>query len=443
MEITKINTMAKLPAKKRVCAYCRVSVEKEMMLHSLSYQVSYYSKLIQKTPGWTYAGVYSDEGLTGTKTSRPGFQKMLADARKGSIDLILVKSVSRFARNTVDLLNTCRELKELNIDVFFEEQNIHSLSYEGELMLTLQASFAQEESRSMSENIKWKIRKDFQEGKPARNRALGYEIKNRTVRIIPAEAKVVQLIFRLYLSGYGELMIARYLNENGYRTWNGKMYRPNSIKPIISNNTYTGDLLLQKTFRKDCISKKKTKNKGELPQYLIRGNHQAIISKEDFEKAQDILNKKIKRYNICVEPRPVYPFSYMIVCGDCGAAYRRRKCNGKVYYHCKNKINKMHIECHAQQIPEEELYRMTKEVFKLKEFDETLFKQEIDHIIARENRQVEFVFKAGHSIIKEWNFKSRKHSWTDEMKAKAKINGAKAHKKGEDNGSSRGNTTKD
>ena len=213
MQIERIDTNRALPKKKRVCAYARVSLEKESMLHSLSYQVSYYSRFIQSHCDWLFAGVYTDEGLTGTKANRPGFKRMIEDARQGKLDMIIVKSVSRFARNTVDLLKTCRELKELNVNVFFEEQNIDSLSYEGELMLTLQASIAQEESRSMSENIKWKIRKDMQEGLPQYNRALGYEIKNRQVRIIESEANIVRLAFSLYLSGYGLLMTARKLRK--------------------------------------------------------------------------------------------------------------------------------------------------------------------------------------------------------------------------------------
>ena len=431
MEITKVNQKTKIPKKIRVCAYARVSLEKESMLHSLSYQVSYYSNYIQKNKQWLYVGVFSDEGITGTKASRPGFQKMLDECRKGNIDLILVKSVSRFARNTVDLLNACRELKELGIDIYFEEERIHSLSYEGELLLTLRASFAQEESRSMSENIKWKIRKDMQEGKPPRNRALGYEIKNREFHFCDDEVAVVKLIFKLYLKGMGEMKIARYLNEKGYKTICGRPYKANNIAPILRNVTYTGDLLLQKTYTLDHISKKTKKNNGELPQYLVENNHLTIISKEDFNRVQEMLDGQIVKFKASHDIDPVYPFTNLIKCSSCGGTYRRRKCNGKVYYHCRNKIVKMGIDCKAQQIPDPELYRMSREVLGVDEIDEKTLKAQIVRIDALPNQEVDFVFKDGHVIRKQWAFKSRRESWTPEMRAQAVVNGAKAHKKGE------------
>ena len=416
MQIERIDTNRALPKKKRVCAYARVSLEKESMLHSLSYQVSYYSRFIQSHSDWLFAGVYTDEGLTGTKANRPGFKRMIEDAKQGKLDMIIVKSVSRFARNTVDLLKTCRELKELNVNVFFEEQNIDSLSYEGELMLTLQASIAQEESRSMSENIKWKIRKDMQEGLPQYNRALGYEIKNRQVRIIESEANIVRLAFSLYLSGYGLLMTARKLNEAGYRNVNGALFKSTGVGQILRNYTYTGNLLLQKTFRDNHLNKRKKTNHGELPQYLIRNNHEAIISEEDFEAVAARLNKASDR----VKKIKRYPFSNMIVCGCCGEHFRRKTAHGKTYYWCKNRINRTLVKCESKQIPEEELYRMSNEVLGVAVFDEVLFKTKVERIEACIDKSVTFVMKNGEKIYKTWNFKSRKESWTNEMKVKAR-----------------------
>ena len=416
MLIERIDTNRVLPKKKRVCAYARVSVEKETMLHSLSYQVSYYSRFIQSHSDWLFAGIYTDEGLTGTKANRPGFKRMLEDAREGKIDMIIVKSVSRFARNTVDLLKACRELKELNIDVFFEEQNINSLSYEGELMLTLQASIAQEESRSMSENIKWKIRKDMQEGLPQYNRALGYEIKNRKVRIIESEANIVKLAFAYYLEGNGLLKVARMLNEKGYRNVNGALFKPTGVGQILRNYTYTGNLLLQKTFRDNHLNKKKKTNHGELPQYLIRNNHEAIVSLEDFEAVAARLNKVSDR------PKEIkrYPFSNMIVCGYCGEHFRRKTANNKTYYCCRNRINRTLVKCESKQIPEEELYRMSNEALGITNFDEMLFKSKVKRIETCIDKSVTFVMKNGEKITKTWNFKSRKESWTEEMKARAR-----------------------
>ena len=436
MKVENVTQKVKVPKKKRVCAYARVSLGKETMLHSLSHQVSYYSSLIQREPTWLYAGVYSDEGITGTKSNRPGFNSMMEECRKGNIDLILVKSVSRFARNTVDLLSACRELKELGIDVYFEEERIHTLSYEGELLLTLRASFAQEESRSMSENIKWKIRKDMSEGLPPRNRALGYEIKQRKIRFIKEEVEIVKLIFRLYVEGYGELRIARYLNQHGYKTIFDRAFKPNNIAPILTNVTYTGDMLLQKTFRKDHISKKTVKNNGELPQYLIENNHEVIIPKAVFDLVQKKLKEQIVKYKASRETDATYPLTGMIRCGCCGGTYRRRKCNKKIYYHCRNKILKAGVECHAQQIPEEELYRMATEVLGVSEFNEDVFKKKVNYLVALSNQEVEFHLKSGEVVIKTWRFKSRRESWTQEMKEQAKINGAKAHKKGEQHASS-------
>ena len=185
----------------RVAAYARVSSGKDSMLHSLSAQVSYYSSMIQKHPGWLYCGVYADEALTGTKDSRENFQRLLTDCREGKIDLVITKSISRFARNTVTLLETVRELKELGVDVFFEEQNIHTMSTDGELMMTILAAYAQEESRSVSENQKWKVKRQFEDGKPWDGTLLGYRYRDGKYVIHPQEAEVVRRIFRDYLSG--------------------------------------------------------------------------------------------------------------------------------------------------------------------------------------------------------------------------------------------------
>ena len=197
----------------KVAAYSRVSSGKDAMLHSLSSQVSYYSKLIQEHPGWVYSGVYADEAVTGTKDHRNGFQALLSDCREGKIDLVITKSISRLARNTVTLLQTVRELKSLGVDVYFEEQNIHTMSSEGELMMTILASYAQEESRSASENQKWRIKKNFEEGIPWNGAMLGYRYKDGKYYIVPDEAELVKRIFTMYLGGAGYVLISNQLNE--------------------------------------------------------------------------------------------------------------------------------------------------------------------------------------------------------------------------------------
>ena len=207
-----------IPKRKRVAAYARVSSGKDAMLQSLSAQVSYYSELIQRHCDWKYCGVYSDEAITGTKDEREGFQKLLTACRDGKIDMILTKSISRFARNTVTLLSTVRELKALGIDVFFEEQNLHSQSTDGELLLTILASYAQEESLSASENQKWRIKRNFEAGKPWDCTIFGYRVKNGVFEVVPEEAETVRLVFKWYLEGLGKQAIANRLGELGVPT---------------------------------------------------------------------------------------------------------------------------------------------------------------------------------------------------------------------------------
>lgn len=267
----------------RVAAYARVSSGKDAMLHSLSAQVSYYNQLIQSNPEWLFCGVYADEALTGTKSSRENFQKMLSECRAGNLDLIITKSISRFARNTVTLLETVRELKSIGIDVYFEEQNIHSLSADGELMLTILASYAQEESLSASENQKWRIRRDFEQGRICSIRMLGYRrTDNGSLAIIPEEAEIVRLIFLDYLGGKGKLAIANKLNELKIPTLNGCEWTTEDIRRILQNEKYAGNMLLQKTFRENHLTKKKVINTGQLPQYFVEDSHPAIIEKSIF-----------------------------------------------------------------------------------------------------------------------------------------------------------------
>ena len=232
MNDTKIKIVrhkSKLASKKKVAAYARVSTGKDAMLHSLSAQVSYYSTLIQNTRGWLYCGVYVDEAMTGTKSERPNFQKRMKDARAGKLDMIITKSISRFARNTVTLLETVRELKNLKVDVFFEEQNIHSMSADGELMLSFLVSYAQEESRSASENLKWSIRNRFKKGIAWNTHVYGYQFSNGSFITIPSEVEIVKQIFASYLDEKGTPAIAKDLNKRGILTKLNKPWRHGAI----------------------------------------------------------------------------------------------------------------------------------------------------------------------------------------------------------------------
>lgn len=257
--ITKIeSTIPTIKKRKKVAAYARISMESERMNHSLSTQISYYNNLIQKNPDWEFAGVYADNGISGTSTAkRDEFNRMIADAKQGKIDIILTKSIQRFARNTVDLLKAVRELKSLGIEVRFEKENINSLSGDGELMLSILASFAQEESRSISENVKWATRKRFEQGIPnGRFNVYGYRWEDNQLVIIPEEAEVVKRIFQNFLDGKSRLETERELESEGIRTRRGYVMRDSNIHNILTNITYTGNLLFQKEYIADPINKK-------------------------------------------------------------------------------------------------------------------------------------------------------------------------------------------
>ena len=270
--VTRVPLIAPLPRRKKVAAYARVSVEKDASLHSLAAQISHYSSLIQSRRDWEYAGVYADEGLSGTKANRPEFQRLLQDCRAGKIDMVLVKAISRFARNTVTMLETVRELKRLGIDVYFEKENIHSMSGDGELMLTILASFAQAEAESVSENCRWRIKKNFESGIPVGVFMYGYKMKNGTFTIIPEEAEIIRLIFRLFLEGMGRVAIASYLNQKGIPAPEGGKWHPGMLYFILRNEKYVGDLVLQKYYTKDYLTKKKMVNHGERPFYFIESS---------------------------------------------------------------------------------------------------------------------------------------------------------------------------
>ena len=235
------------PTRKRVAAYARVSMESDRLDHSLSAQISYYNDLIQKNPEWDLAGIYTDSFISGTNVERRAeFQRMIRDCDDGKIDIILTKSISRFARNTVDLLNTVRHLKELGIEVQFEKEGIRSLSGDGELMLTLLASFAQEESRSISENIKWGTRKRFESGIPnCHFKIFGYRWEGEHLVIIPEEAEIVKRIYQNFLDGKSRLETVREFAAEGITTRRGYHWSEHSIRTVLTNITYTGNLLLQ------------------------------------------------------------------------------------------------------------------------------------------------------------------------------------------------------
>jgi DNA invertase Pin-like site-specific DNA recombinase len=413
------------PRKKRVAAYARVSVRKDENLRSLSAQVSYYSEYIQKRPEWEYAGVYADEAQTGTKDDRKEFQRLLVDCRAGKVDIILTKSITRFARNTVTMLETVRELKLLNVDVWFEKENIHSISGDGELMLTILASFAQEESLSNSENMKWRFRNRFKQGRPSTTVMYGYKLVNEEFIIVPEEAEAVRLIFAEFISGTKKADIARKLTDAGYRPKKGGAWSISTIHFILINEKYAGVLLLQKQFRENHITKKVVRNCGELPMYRVENNHEPIVGMEIFNKAQELLaayspkQGRVKwddsqREN-AIHNNPVrrkyqrYPYSGKIVCGQCGRYYvrsvnRAGTPSEVVSWVCGTYASQGKAACPAESIPERILdgigYEFTRVVIQK---PETL-------IITKPD---------GTEVTMPWHRRTCKDAWTPEKRQQA------------------------
>ncbi len=404
-----IPSIPKLPTKKRVCAYARVSSDKDAMHHSLSAQVSYYSDLIQKNSGWEYVGVYADEGITGTKDTRAEFKRLIEDCHAGKIDIVLTKSISRFARNTVILLETVRELKELGIDVYFEREHIHSMSGDGELMLTILASFAQEESLSVSENCKWRIRKRFQNGELVNLRMLyGYNISKKGIVINPKQAEIVRMVFTDYLDGMGTNQIAEKLNNMGVKTYFKCKWTHGRVSNMLHNEKYTGNALLQKDYSVDHLTKKVARNRGELPQYYAENTHPAIIDIDTYNKVQERLRvmRDMNEGAIVLEP---YTLTGKIHCSLCGKNYKRKVSKTEVAWNCSTYLEKGKSACHTKQIPEKVILDFIDKI-----------NGEVTDIYVPEFNKLVFHLSDGSKIAREWQDKSRRDSWTDDMRDKAR-----------------------
>lgn len=403
--------------RKRVAAYARVSSPKDTMIHSLAAQMDYYRQLILSNPGWEFAGIYADEGRTGTKENREQFQALLEKCRSGEVDMVITKSISRLARNTVTLLETVRELKSYGVDVFFEKQNIHTLSTDGEVMLTLLASFAQAESLDVSENCKWRIRNKFAEGEANTCTMLGYRLDNGEITVVPEEAAVVRRIFDMYLAGSGLTKIANTLNAEGIRTIHGKTWHTSSIARILDNGKYSGDLTLQRFYSSDHISKTKVRNTGELPTFLVEDDHEAIIDKPRFQQAA--AERKRRMVN-AGRVSPTSALTGKIRCPYCGKNYRRKTTTGGVKWCCATFNTKGKDACpDSKMIPEETLLFAICSVMGTSAFDETAFSNKIDRIEACKGNILRFCHSAGWTAEYEWKDRSRAESWAPEMRAAA------------------------
>lgn len=415
----KINNIPEKNTKK-VAAYCRVSTGSEEQLNSYQAQVSYYGRIIGENPKWELADIYADEGISGTNSkNRPEFNRMIKDAKDGKIDLVLTKSISRFGRNTVDILNYSRLLKEIGVAVEFEKERINTLEASGELMMTMFSSLAQEESRSISENSRWGIVKGFKDGKVFCNttRFLGYDKdENGNLVINEEEAKIVRRIYNEYLEGKSYNAIAKRLEKDGIRTvTSNEKWWDSTITLILTNEKYCGDLLQQKTITIDFLTHKRIKNKGHADQYLLMDNHEAIIPREMWEEVQKEKERRAKLKNNIKGDRgkysSKYPFSGRIICGDCGETFKRRTWNSnnpskKIVWQCKTYIKEGKDACDMKAVDDKVLKDAFVEMFNELKIDKIGFfktlTKNIEKVITSSGHYKK-IEKLEKSIIKKKN----------------------------------------
>lgn len=349
--------------KMRVAAYCRVSTDSEEQLNSYEAQKSYYTQKIQDSPDWEMAGIYADEGITGTSLKkRTEFKKMITACKRGHIDLIITKSLSRFARNTVDCLETVRLLKANGIGVYFEKENINTLTESSEFLITLFSGFAQAESESLSKNVAWGKAKSAEAGKVTfqYKKMLGYRKgADGQPEIVPEEAEVIKRIYHRYLDGCTLGQIKRELDEDNVPTAQGvDSWSPAIIHNILTNEKYIGDALLQKTYVTDCISKKVKKNQGERAMYYVENNHPAIISREVFDQVRNEMTRRSSKRKVLQKSGKTelgkysgkYALTELLVCGECGSPYKRvtwaRNGKKRIVWRCVSRLEFGTKYCH-------------------------------------------------------------------------------------------------
>jgi DNA invertase Pin-like site-specific DNA recombinase len=364
------SSAAKEKIKKlRVAAYCRVSTETEEQNSSYEVQVAHYTEFIKKNDEWEFAGIFADDGISGTNTKRrEEFNRMIEECMEGNIDLVITKSISRFARNTLDCLKYIRQLKEKNISVYFEKENINTMDAKGEVLITIMASLAQQESQSLSQNVKLGLQYRYQQGKVQVNhkRFMGYtKDEDGNLVIEPKEARIIKRIYKEYLEGESLAGIGRNLERDGILTGAGKpRWRPETIKKILKNEKYMGDALLQKTVTVDFLTKERVKNEGHAPQYYVENSHEAIIPKELFLQAQEELHRRNNIYTVADKNKRLYSSKYALstitFCGDCGDIYRRVYWNirgrKEFVWRCVTRIDQGTDVCKNRTVKEAELY---------------------------------------------------------------------------------------
>lgn len=368
----------------RLAAYCRVSTDKADQLNSFVNQIKYYTDYTKKHPQYELVEIYADEGLTGTDMKkRAEFNRLLDDCKKRKIDRVITKSTSRFARNTQDFLVVIRMLKELGISVYFEEQGIDTSKMNMEMFATFPGLIAQQESESISQNMRWSYQKRMQSGEFNTTKApYGFTLENGELKVNETEAQIIHRIFDLYLSGVGKQRIANILNEEN----NDKNWSASTVKYILSNERYMGDALLQKSYKTETLPYRKVINKGEKAQYYVENSNTPIISKETFEAAQCMQNNRTSNNGM---KKPNYPLSRKIRCTDCGRTYRRMVTNNIAYWLCSSRAAGK-TECTPLRIKESDVYiTFNKLVHKLKDNRESIILPTIKYIKAMQEKSSE------------------------------------------------------
>ena len=373
----KVNPITHLPTnaiqKKRVAAYARVSTKQDEQINSYEAQIKHYTEYCSSRPDWTFVGMYADKGITGTsRKHRANFNLMIKDALDGKMDMIVLKSVQRFARNTLDTVGLARQLKEAGVEVIFEENNISNFDSNGELNLTINASIAQEESRNISENVKWGKDKRYRQGitSVAYSNFLGYDKHpdNPKVGFIVNEeqAKLVRLIYKLFMKGKTTTWISQYLEKEGIKSPSGKdKWRVSTIESMLKNEKYKGDAHIRKTFVKNYLTHELVRNNGEVESFYVSEHHQPIINPEEWEIVQVEMKKRKElgyTYN-CTNT-----FSSKLICGDCGGFYGLKVWHSndkyrKEVYRCNDKFNKAHAKCETPSLTEDEIKRKFLEAY--------------------------------------------------------------------------------
>lgn len=412
----------------RVAAYCRVSTDSEDQLNSYKSQVQYYTDMIKKNKEWVLADIYADEAITGTQvTKREDFQRMINDCMNGEIDMVFTKSISRFARNTLDTLKYVRMLKERNIAVYFEDEKINTLTMDGELLLVVLSSVAQQEVENISANVKKGLKMKMKRGELVGFQGcIGYDYhpEDKTITVNQEEAEIVRYIFNRYVDGAGGSVIGQELESLGYKTkYGSSTWAPSTVIGIIKNEKYKGDILLGKTFTVDPISKRRLENMGEEDKFYMKDHHEPIISEEVFEKAQEILNRRNKnRTTVGSGKREKYSrkyaFSCMLECGFCGGTLTRRNWHSgsqysKVIWQCVTATKKGKKFCkHSKGIPETaieeafvESYRLlcddNKDVLEefLQRMDDTLSSSVVSKQLAKAEKEIDALEKKKSKLV--------------------------------------------